>query len=196
MSTSDVEKSLTDRAGSKCELCGGTAGLQAMPVPAMTTSAPEGNVLVCEECAPQIAGEAALDEKHWYCLREAVWSEVPAVQVVSLRLLRRLDGAAWAQELLEQVYVTDEVQAWLDAGPAGPAEESDAEAPTLDSNGAPLAEGDSVTLIKDLDVKGAGFVAKRGTVVKNIRLTGDPEHIEGKVSGTVLVLKTKFLKKV
>ncbi len=67
---------------------------------------------------------------------------------------------------------------------------------TRDCNGALLADGDSVTLIKDLKVKGAGATLKRGTMVKNIRLTGDPEEIEcrtDKIKG--LVLKTCFVKK-
>ena len=65
-----------------------------------------------------------------------------------------------------------------------------------DSNGAQLAEGDTVTLIKDLKLKGSSTVLKRGTVMKNIRLTEDADEIEGrtdKVKG--LVLRTEFLKK-
>ena len=65
-----------------------------------------------------------------------------------------------------------------------------------DSNGTALNEGDSVTLIKDLKVKGANVTLKRGTMIKNIRLTNDPEEIEcnaEKVKG--LVLKTCFLKR-
>ena len=67
---------------------------------------------------------------------------------------------------------------------------------TRDSNGAILKDGDSVTLIKDLKVKGTSTTLKRGTLVKNIRLTDDVEEIEcnaEKVKG--LVLKTVFLKK-
>ena len=67
---------------------------------------------------------------------------------------------------------------------------------TRDSNGAILRDGDSVTLIKDLKVKGTSTTLKRGTLVKNIRLTDDVEEIEcnaEKVKG--LVLKTAFLKK-
>ena len=67
---------------------------------------------------------------------------------------------------------------------------------TRDSNGNTLADGDSVTLIKDLKVKGTSVTLKRGTLVKNIRLTGDPDEIEcnaEKVKG--LVLRTEFLKK-
>lgn len=68
---------------------------------------------------------------------------------------------------------------------------------TRDSNGNILADGDSVTLIKDLKVKGSGGVTlKRGTLVKNIRLTGDTDEIEAnvdKVRG--LVLRVEFVKK-
>lgn len=65
-----------------------------------------------------------------------------------------------------------------------------------DSNGTTLAEGDSVKLIKDLKVKGSSLTLKRGTVVKNIRLTDDAEEIEGKVEKSVIVLKTMFLQKM
>ncbi|PIR17599.1 MAG: PhnA domain protein, partial [Elusimicrobia bacterium CG11_big_fil_rev_8_21_14_0_20_64_6] len=64
-----------------------------------------------------------------------------------------------------------------------------------DSNGNILSEGDTVTLIKDLNVKGANFTAKRGTIVRKIALTDNPEQIEGKVNGTQIVLLTKYLKK-
>ena len=65
-----------------------------------------------------------------------------------------------------------------------------------DSNGAKLADGDSVTVIKDLKVKGASETIKRGTLVKNIRLTDNPAEIEcntKQVKG--LVLRTEFVKK-
>jgi protein PhnA len=65
-----------------------------------------------------------------------------------------------------------------------------------DMNGNILADGDQVTVIKDLKVKGTSVTLKRGTLIKNIRLTGDPAEIEcnaEKVKG--LVLRTEFLKK-
>lgn len=65
-----------------------------------------------------------------------------------------------------------------------------------DSNGNILKEGDSVTVIKDLKVRGSSSVIKRGITVKNIRLTDDEKEIEGKVDKTVMVLKTEFLKKL
>ena len=64
-----------------------------------------------------------------------------------------------------------------------------------DSNGNILSEGDSVTVIKDLKVRGTSTVIKRGTKVKNIRLTDDEDEVEGKVEGSVMVLRVEFLKK-
>jgi protein PhnA len=65
-----------------------------------------------------------------------------------------------------------------------------------DSNGTLLSEGDSVSVIKDLKVKGGSGIIKRGTLVKNIRLTDSEEEIEGRVEKTHMVLKTCFLKKM
>ncbi|MCC8153063.1 MAG: alkylphosphonate utilization protein [Tannerellaceae bacterium] len=64
-----------------------------------------------------------------------------------------------------------------------------------DSNGAILEDGDSVTVIKDLKVKGSSMVIKRGTKVKSIRLTENPEEVDCKIDGSSIVLKTCFLKK-
>jgi len=66
----------------------------------------------------------------------------------------------------------------------------------VDSNGTVLADGDSVVLIKDLKVKGAGQTLKRGTVVKNIRLTANPEEFDCRTDGIKgLVLRCEFVKK-
>ena len=64
-----------------------------------------------------------------------------------------------------------------------------------DSNGTPLADGDKVTVIKDLKVKGSSMVIKRGTKVKSIRLTENPDEVDCRIDGTSIVLKTCFLKK-
>ena len=64
-----------------------------------------------------------------------------------------------------------------------------------DSNGAELMDGDSVTVIKDLKVRGSSMVIKRGTKVKSIRLTDNPEEVDCKIEGSSIVLKTCFLKK-
>jgi protein PhnA len=65
-----------------------------------------------------------------------------------------------------------------------------------DSNGNILAEGDSVTVIKDLKVRGSSMVIKRGTKVKSIRLTENIEELDAKVEGNWIVLRAEFLKKV
>ncbi len=65
-----------------------------------------------------------------------------------------------------------------------------------DSNGTLLSEGDSVSVIKDLKVRGGSGIIKRGTVVKNIKLTDSEEEIEGRVEKSHMVLKTCFLKKM
>ena len=64
-----------------------------------------------------------------------------------------------------------------------------------DSNGVELLDDDSVTVIKDLKVKGSSMVIKRGTKVKSIRLTENPEEVDCKINGSSIVLKTCFLKK-
>ncbi len=64
-----------------------------------------------------------------------------------------------------------------------------------DSNGTELVDGDAVTVIKDLKVKGSSMVIKRGTKVKSIRLTDNPEEVDCKIDGSSIVLKTCFLKK-
>ncbi len=64
-----------------------------------------------------------------------------------------------------------------------------------DSNGAVLKEGDSVTVIKDLKVRGSSSVIKRGTMVKNIRLTDDADEVEGKVEKSMMIWRTELLKK-
>ena len=64
-----------------------------------------------------------------------------------------------------------------------------------DSNGTILVDGDAVTVIKDLKVKGSSMVIKRGTKVKSIKLTDNPEEVDCRIDGTSIVLKTCFLKK-
>jgi protein PhnA len=66
---------------------------------------------------------------------------------------------------------------------------------TKDSNGTSLNDGDTVTIIKDLKVKGSSMVIKRGKTVKNIKLTEDPSEVDCRVDGTSIVLRSEFLKK-
>ena len=124
-----------------------------------------------------------------------MWSPVPAVQVISWRMLKRLKSEGWPQDLLDMMYMEEDVKEWAAAGQSSEAETSSVV--HKDSNGALLESGDTVVLIKDLPVKGTSMVAKRGTAVRRISLVHDnPEHIEGKVDGQQIVILTKFVKKV
>ena len=78
---------------------------------------------------------------------------------------------------------------------ASPGEEASENSVAKDSNGTELVDGDAVTVIKDLKVKGSSMVIKRGTKVKSIRLTENPEEVDCKIDGNSIVLKTCFLKK-
>lgn len=64
-----------------------------------------------------------------------------------------------------------------------------------DSNGNTLKDGDPVTVIKSLKVKGGGTTIKQGTTVKKIRLTDDPAEVDCKIDGMSIVLRTEFLRK-
>ena len=81
-------------------------------------------------------------------------------------------------------------------GGTGVSDSDDDGVETKDSNGAALADGDSVRVIKDLKIRGSSDVLKRGTVIKGIRLTGDPAEIECRLGKSTIVLKTEFMKKV
>ena len=93
-------------------------------------------------------------------------------------------------------YIYDEASGeWIAAGDATAATTDDAVV-VRDSVGNVLADGDQVTLIKDLTVKGAGQTLKRGTLIKSIRLTGDAQEIDCRYDGIKgLVLRAEFVKK-
>lgn len=93
-------------------------------------------------------------------------------------------------------FVYDEASGeWISAGDAA-ANAAGAAVEVRDSVGNRLADGDSVTLIKDLTVKGAGQTLRRGTVIKSIRLTGDTQEIDCRYEGIKgLVLRAEFVKK-
>ena len=189
-----IEHALLQRCDSKCELCASETNLSALEVPPSDGSADQ-SLVVCETCRGQIDNPDSLTANHWRCLNDSMWSQVPAVQVMAWRQLTQLTktGETWAQDLLDMLYLEEDVKQWAEA--LGGEEADDDSEPTLDSNCTRLQAGDNVTLIKDLDVKGAGFTAKRGTAVRNISLTSNPEHIEGRVNGVRIVLVAKYLKK-
>jgi protein PhnA len=189
----NTEQALLQRSNSTCELCTSESNLAVYQIPPVTEANADQCILACENCRDQIENPENTEANHWRCLNDSMWSQVPAVQVMAWRMLTRLAVEGWPQDLLDMLYLDDELLAWAKAADLD--NEDDDAAPTLDSNGAVLQSGDTVTLIKDLNVKGAGFTAKRGTAVRNISLTNNPEHIEGRVNGVRIVLLTCYLKK-
>lgn len=94
-------------------------------------------------------------------------------------------------------YVFDEASGeWIPAGSAAATDVAEGQVDVRDAVGNRLADGDQVTLIKDLTVKGAGQTLKRGTLIKSIRLTGDPQEIDCRYEGIKgLVLRAEFVRK-
>ncbi|MBO0345630.1 PhnA domain-containing protein [Roseibium sp. CAU 1637] len=189
-----LETDLHARADGKCELCGATDNLAAMTVLPRDGDTLDEAILACTTCREQIEG-AELNDTHWRCLNDSAWSQVAPVQVTAWRMLNRLSAETWARDLLDMLYLDEETLAWAQAGQAETADE-DTAVIHKDTNGAVLAVGDTVTLIKDLKVKGAGFTAKRGTAVRNIGLVPDnAAQIEGRVNDQRIVILTEFVKK-
>ncbi|MCL1125031.1 PhnA domain-containing protein [Shewanella surugensis] len=182
---------LLKRCEHKCELCGAASELAAFSLPHSGDNH-ENELMICHTCNEQIMSPEKMDTNHWRCLNDSMWSPVSAVQVMAARMLKRLNAEGWAQDLAEMLYLDDNLQAWVDAEANNVEEET---VVTVDSNGAVLEAGDNIVIIKDLNVKGTSFVAKRGTAVRNIALTNNPEHIEGRVNGTRIVILTCFVKK-
>lgn len=168
-----------------CAFCSSDSGL------AEVIATPRDDVVIlCAQCQDGVSGTPAVGP-HWQCLNDAIWSEDNAVKVLAYRTLHKLTDAAWVRDLLDIAYLEPDVEDWAKAGIV---EVSDLV--HKDTNGTVLTSGDTVVLIKDLPVKGAGFTAKRGTAVRGISLVLDNAgHIEGRVNGQRIVILTEFVKK-
>ena len=189
-----IEQTLRERSESKCELCSASEDLAVYEVPPESQGKIDDSILICNTCREQIENPEKTEANHWRCLNDSMWSQTPAVQIVAWRMLSRLSSEGWPQDLLDMLYLDEEKLAWAQATGKGLSKED--RVIHKDSNGAELTAGDTVTLIKDLNVKGANFTAKRGAAVRGISLVADnPEHIEGKVNGQQIVILTKFVKK-
>lgn len=189
-----IEQQLFARSQHSCELCKSTTDLNVQAVAPYEADSAEHSAMLCATCQQEFS--APQDQNHWRCLNDSMWNTEPAVQVLAWRTLKKLAAEqTWAQDLLDMLYLDPSVQEWAEIGQADDATD-DGEI-LLDSNGVRLTAGDTVTIIKDLDVKGAGFTAKRGTTVKNISLNASlAGHIGGRVNGVQIQLAVQFLKKV
>ena len=186
---------LQNRSGGVCELSGATDDLVIYEVPPISTGGLDGSILISTTCKNQIENPEATDANHWRCLNDSMWSEHDAVKVVVWRMLNRLKSEGWPQDLLDMMYLEDEVLAWAKA--TGEGQDAADMVVHRDSNGVVLENGDNVVLIKDLKVKGSSMVAKQGTAVRRISLDREnAEYIEGKVDGQQIVILTKYVKKL
>ena len=189
-----TEKELQARSKSKCELCTTTENLAVYEVPPESNGSSEKSIFICSTCKEQIEDPEKMDPNHWRCLNDSMWSQVPAVQIMAWRMLTRLSSEGWPQDLLDMLYLDDDALVWAQA--TGEGQKNETAVKHLDCNGAALETGDTVTLTKDLNVKGANFTAKRGTAVRRISLVADnAKQIEGKVDGQHIVILTEFVKK-
>ena len=184
-----MQSTLAQRSENQCELCQSTSNLSAFFVPESPDTSPNSHVYICDTCHTNIEAGSNCDFQHFRCLTTSMWSTTPVVQVLSYRLLHNCIAQAWAQDAIDMLYLDDELLHWAQAGIVAQRE------PTLDVNGVEIKAGDAVTIIKDLDVKGASFIAKRGTPVRNIGLSENPLHIEGKVNGQRIVIIAAYTKK-
>ncbi|MGH1576384.1 PhnA domain-containing protein [Planktotalea sp.] len=138
-----------------CALCSTPSKVSEVALEGASLLAP-----LCDTCEAGLLPPVE-DAPHWQCLHEAIWSPDGATQVAAYRVLAHLNHAPWARDLMDIAYLEPDL---LSAARNVP----EPDLVHLDSNGAVLAAGDTVVLIKDLPVKGAGFTAKRGTAVRNI----------------------------
>lgn len=185
-----TEKRLKDRSGSVCEISGSDENLVVYLVAPKTEAIPENCILITKSLRDQIENKDLMNANDWRGLSDSMWNENLPVQIVSWRMLARLKN----HDLLDMMYLDEDALEWAKA--TGEDEDEEGKIIHKDSNGNVLLDGDSVVLIKDLDVKGATFTAKRGAAVHNIKLVWDnPNQIEGRVENQHIVILTQYVKK-
>lgn len=185
-----TEKRLKDRSGSVCEISGSDENLVIYLVEPKTENIPDNCILITKSLKEQIENKDLMNPNDWRGLSDSMWNENLPVQIVSWRMLARLKN----YDLLDMMYLDEEALEWAKA--TGEDEDEEGKVVHKDSNGNILQDGNSVVLIKDLDVKGANFTAKRGAAVHNIKVVWDnAEQIEGRVEGQHIVILTQYVKK-
>lgn len=185
-----TEKRLRDRSNSKCEISGSSENLVIYNVAPKTESIPENCILITKTLKEQIENPETTNPNDWRGLSDSMWNENLPVQIVSWRMLARLKN----NDMLDMMYLDEDALEWAKA--TGEADDDEGKIVHKDSNGNILLDGDSVVLIKDLDVKGATFTAKRGAAVHNIKLVWDnANQIEGRVENQYIVILTQYVKK-
>jgi len=186
MSTT-ITPALRERSNGTCELCTSEDASLAFAVSPKNNDAIENEVAICNTCAA--AMEDATAAMHWHCLAGSIWNAEPSVQALSYRLLYKHKDQEWAAEIINGVELDEAVSHWALSA-------FEVKAVHRDSNGTELQHGDTVVLTQGLNVKGANFMAPKGTIVRKIRLVSDNhEQIEGKINEQTIVILTKYVRK-
>lgn len=184
---SSLSNKLKERAEGNCELCASNAATCAYAVSPKSNDVIENEVALCDTCVAILEGADAGD--HWQCLAGSIWNAEPSVQALSYRILYGVRDQEWANEIISSVELDETVVTWAESA-------YQTQAKHLDSNGVELESGDTIVLTQQLNVKGANFMAPKGTIVRKIRLVPDnPDQIEGKINNDTIVILTKFVKK-
>jgi protein PhnA len=182
-----ITTSLQDRCEGLCELCTQENASIAYAVSPKNSDRIEHEVAICTVCAKEI--QTASNLEHWQCLAGSIWNTEASVQVLSHRILHGIREKTWANEILESVELDESVLNWSLSA-------FEQKQVHVDSNGTELLHGDTVVLTQGLNVKGANFMAPKGTIVRKIRLVSDnPEQIEGKVNDQTIIILTKYVRK-
>jgi protein PhnA len=185
-----TEKRLKERSGSVCEISGSNEDLVVYLVEPKTEAVPKNCILITKLLKDQIENPETTNPNDWRGLSDSMWNENLPVQIVSWRMHARLKN----MDMLEMMYLDEEDLEWAKA--TGEADDDEGKIVHKDSNGNVLLDGDSVVLIKDLDVKGATFTAKRGAAVHSIKLVWDDANlIEGRVENQSIYILTQYVKK-
>lgn len=114
MDAMTLEQELIERSGSVCELCGSSNELSVHKVAPSSGTANEA-LMVCGICKEQIKTPSKIDVNHWHCLNDTIWSNIAPVQVMSYRILKNIPDVPWCEELLDMIYLEDEVKVWANA---------------------------------------------------------------------------------
>lgn len=109
-------KGLARRSGSKCELCSASkVSLFTVEVsPEASEPSIDTCIFICETCHNGLSSFKSVETDHWRCLNDSAWSDVPAVKVTAVRILRRLEeDHRWAADIIEDLYLEPEEEDWV-----------------------------------------------------------------------------------
>ncbi len=170
-----------------CEWCGKYVATTNVVLAPKNASFPDNELQICDHCILEWNKTEDYDLVHLDFLNDAIWNEQSKIKVQSFRMLKKMDNT-WAQSILDMLYLDDSELEWAES-------EAEVDIVHKDCNDSILQNGDNVTLIKDLKVKGSTLVAKQGTAVRKIKLDPDnAKYIEGKVGGQMIVIIAEYVK--